>query len=173
MTEITENPQNPETPSSKPGDEQAVNAEPAASTEPCVNPGTAPNTEQPVNFQSERVSKEVNRDARMWAMFCHLSGLAALLPILPIIGGIIAPLIIWQIKKDEHPFVDEQGKEAVNFQISILIYELVAGLLVLLCVGAVLLFAVMIFNIVFLVIAAIKANDGFHYHYPLCIRFIK
>ncbi|MHC4464860.1 MAG: DUF4870 domain-containing protein [Planctomycetota bacterium] len=41
------------------------------------------------------------------------------------------------------------------------------------CVGAFLLFAVMIFNIVFLVIAAIKANDGFHYHYPLCIRFIK
>lgn len=173
MTEINENPQNPETPSSKPGDEQAVNAESAASTESCVNPGTAPNTEQSVNFQAELASKEVNRDARMWAMFCHLGGLAALLPILPVIGGIIAPLIIWQIKKDEHPFVDEQGKEAVNFQISILIYELVAGLLVFLCVGAFLLFAVMIFNIAFLVIAAIKANDGFHYHYPLCIRFIK
>jgi uncharacterized Tic20 family protein len=173
MTEINENPQNPETPSNKPSDEQAVHAEPAASTEPSVNPETIPNTERPVHFQAERVSKELNRDARMWAMFCHLGGLAALLPILPIIGGIIAPLIIWQIKKDEHPFVDEQGKEAVNFQISILIYELVAGLLVFLCVGAFLLFAVMIFNIVFLVIAAIKANDGFHYHYPLCIRFIK
>ena len=97
----------------------------------------------------------------------------SILPILPIIGGIIVPLIIWQIKKDEHPFVDEQGKEAVNFQISILIYEVVAGLLMLICVGAFLLLAVMIFNIVFLVIAAIKANDGFHYHYPLCIRFIK
>lgn len=173
MTEINENPQNPEIPGSQPSAAQPVNAEPAASTEPPVNPEPAPNTEQPVNFQAERVSKEVNKDARMWSMFCHLGGLAALLPILPVIGGIIAPLIIWQIKKDEHPFVNEQGKEAVNFQISILIYELVAGLLVLACVGAFLLFAVMIFNIIFLVIAAIKANDGFHYRYPLCIRFIK
>ena len=110
MTEINENPQNPETPSSEPSVEQPVNAEPAASAEPGVSPGPAPNTEQPASFQAERVSKEVNKDARMWAMFCHLSGLAALLPILPVIGGIIAPLIIWQIKKDEHPYVNEQGK---------------------------------------------------------------
>jgi len=173
MTEINENPQNPEVPGSEPVAEQPVNAEPAASPEPAVSPGPAPNTEQTVNFQAERVSKEVNKDVRMWAMFCHLGGLAALLPILPVVGGVIAPLIIWQIKKDDHPFVNEQGKEAVNFQISILIYELVAGLLMLICVGAFLFAAVVIFNIVFLVIAAIKSNDGFHYHYPLCIRFIK
>jgi uncharacterized Tic20 family protein len=144
MTEINET---PETPSSESGAEQAVSPEPAC--------------------------KEVNKDARMWAMFCHLGGLAALLPILPIVGGVIAPLIIWQIKKDEHPFVNKQGREAVNFQISILIYEIVAGLLIFACVGAFLLPAVMIFDIVFLVIAAIKANNGFHYRYPLCIRFIK
>jgi uncharacterized Tic20 family protein len=173
MTEINENAQNPETPVSESGAGQPVNAEPAASTEPGAGPEPAPNTEQPVHFQAERVSKEVNKDARMWAMFCHLGGLAALLPILLVVGGIIAPLIIWQIKKDEHPFVNEQGKEAVNFQISILIYELVAAILMFMCVGTFLLPAVMIFNIVFLVIAAIKANDGFHYHYPLCIRFIK
>jgi len=173
MTEINENPQNPEVPGSEPSAEQAVNAEPATSPEPAVSSGPVPNTGQPVDFQGERVSKEVNKDARMWAMFCHLGGLGALLPILPVVGGIIVPLIIWQIKKDEHPFVDEQGKEAVNFQISILIYELIAGLLMLICVGAFLLLAVMIFNIVFLVIAAIKANDGFHHRYPLCIRFIK
>ncbi|MHC4085267.1 MAG: DUF4870 domain-containing protein [Planctomycetota bacterium] len=173
MTEINQNPQNPGIPGSQPNAAQPVNAEPAASTEPPVNPEPPPNTEQPVNFQPERVSKEVNKDARMWSMFCHLGGLAALLPILPVLGGIIAPLIIWQIKKDEHPFVDEQGKEAVNFQISILIYELVAGILTFACVGVLLLPAVMIFDIVFLVIAAIKANNGFHYQYPLCIRFIK
>jgi len=173
MTEINENPQNPQVPGTEPGAAQPVNAEPAAGTEPPVNPEPATNNEQTVNFQPERVRKEVNKDARMWAMFCHLGGLAALLPILTVVGGIVAPLIIWQIKKDEHPFVNEQGKEAVNFQISILIYELVAVLLMVVCVGAFLLFAVMIFNIVFLVIAAIKANDGFHYRYPLCIRFIK
>jgi uncharacterized Tic20 family protein len=159
--ETPEAPETPETPSSEPSAEQPKITEPA--------PGTA----QPVNVQPEQVSKEVNKDARMWAMFCHLGGLAALLPILPLVGGIIAPLIIWQIKKEEHPFVDEQGKEAVNFQISILIYEIVAGLLIFACVGAFLLPAVIIFDVVFFVIAAIKANNGFHYRYPLCIRFIK
>ena len=148
--------------------------------EPAEKPEPETSAEQSVSAESGTTAgqtvqmvKEVNKDARMWAMFCHLGGLAALLPILPIVGGIIAPLIIWQIKKDDHPFVNEQGKEAVNFQISILIYELVAGLLIFACVGAFLLPAVMIFDIVFLIIAAIKANDGFHYRYPLCIRFIK
>ena len=136
-------------------------------------------TEQPQAVeQAEAVpqgegAKEINKDARMWAMFCHLAGLAALVPILPVFGGAIAALIIWQIKKDDYPFVDEQGKEALNFQISILIYGLVAGLLILACVGAFLLPAVVIFDVVFLLIAAVKANNGHHYRYPLTIRFIK
>jgi uncharacterized Tic20 family protein len=118
-------------------------------------------------------SKEIDKDARMWAMFCHLGGLAMFIPILPVIGNVIAPLIIWQIKKDDYPFVDEQGKEAVNFQISMLIYGLVSGLLIFACIGAVLLPAVVIVDVVFLLIAAVKANDGHHYRYPLTIRFIK
>jgi hypothetical protein len=121
-------------------------------------------------------SKEINKDARMWAMFCHLGGLAGI--IVPVIGNIVAPLIIWQIKKDEHPFVDEQGKEAVNFQISMSLYGLVGSLACLItCIGAVLipfvLGAVGIVALVFLLIAAVKANNGEHYRYPLTIRFIK
>ncbi|MHC4734980.1 MAG: DUF4870 domain-containing protein [Planctomycetota bacterium] len=110
------------------------------------------------------MSEEVNKDSRMWAMFCHLAGLAGyVVPV--ILSGIIAPLIIWQIKKDDHPFIDEHGKEALNFQISIGIYALVSLLLIpVFCIGAFLLTAVGIFNLVFLLIAAIKANNG---------RFIK
>jgi uncharacterized Tic20 family protein len=119
------------------------------------------------------VNEEISKDAHMWAMFCHLGGLAGLIPVTPIFGSIIAPLIIWQIKKDEFGFVDEQGKEAVNFQISILIYALVAGLLCLLCVGFVLLAAVYVFDLVFILIAAIKSNNGEHFRYPLTIRFFK
>ena len=119
-------------------------------------------TERPINAQfiSYGQSKETNRDARMWAMFCHLAGLAFFLPILPIIGNIIAPLIIWQIKKDDYPFVDEQGKEAFNFQLSILIYLIVSGLLCFACVGFVLVPAIIIGDIVFLLIAAINANEA-------------
>ena len=129
--------------------------------------------QQPQRPQQAGPARETNKDARMWAMFCHLAGVAAFLPILPALGGIIAPLVIWQIKKDAFSFVDEQGKEAANFQISILLYALVAGLLCFACIGVGLLVVVYILDVVFLVIAAIKANDGLHYRYPLTIRFIK
>ncbi len=116
-------------------------------------------------------TKEVNKDARMWAMICHLSGLAGF--VIPIVGCVVGPLIIWQIKKDDFTFVNEQGKEAVNFQISMLIYGIIAGLLCFACVGVFLLPVVGVVDLVFLLIAAVKANNGFHYRYPLSIRFIK
>jgi uncharacterized Tic20 family protein len=139
---------------------------------PAEAPGSATPAGQCAGAQQPPAGKETNRDACMWAMFCHLAGLGGFLPIAPILGGIIAPLIIWQIKKDQFAFVDEQGKEAVNFQISILIYLLVAGLFV--CVHRLFLLpAVYIFDVVFLLIAAVKVNNGEHYRYPLTIRFIK
>jgi uncharacterized Tic20 family protein len=116
-------------------------------------------------------SKEANKDARMWAMICHLSGLAGI--ILPASGNIVAPLIIWQIKKDSNPFIDEQGKEAVNFQISMSIYLIASIILCFLCVGAFLVVATIIVFFVFTLIAAVKANNGYHYRYPLTMRFIK
>jgi len=116
----------------------------------------------------------IDRNARQWAMFCHLAGLAVLLPIALGLGGVIATLILWQIKKEEFPFVDEQGKEALNFQISIVIYSLVSALLICAAgIGIIFLVAVGLFNIICVVIAAVGANEGRHYRYPLCIRFIK
>jgi len=116
---------------------------------------------------------ELNKDARMWAMFCHLAGFAGLLPITPAFGSIIVPLIIWQIKKNDFPFVDEHGKEAVNFQISILMYSLICIPFCCICIGFIFLAVVGIIDIVCLLIASIKANNGEHYRYPICIRFIK
>jgi len=110
-------------------------------------------------------------DSRKWAMFCHLGGLAFLCGI-PL-ANVLAPLIIWQMKKEQHPFIDAHGKESMNFQISMFIYGVVAGLLILVCVGVVLLPALMIADIVFVIIAGIKANDGQPYRYPLTIRLIK
>ena len=161
MAEINETPEAPETPGGQTSAEQPASTESPASAVP------------PANVPPSEASKEINKDARMWAMFCHLAGLAGF--VVPVIlSGIIAPLIVWQIKKDDHPFIDEHGKEALNFQISIGIYAFVSILLIpLFCIGAFLVAAVGIFNLVFLLIAAIKANNGFHYRYPLCIRFIK
>jgi uncharacterized Tic20 family protein len=119
--------------------------------------------------------REMNRDARMWAMFCHLAGLAFVLPLVPLVGGFVGPLILWVIKRDQYPFVDEQGKEAVNFQITMLIYSIIAAVLIVAWIGAVLLPAVIIIDIVFVIIATVKVNDGYHYRYPypLIIHFVK
>jgi uncharacterized Tic20 family protein len=121
--------------------------------------------------KQDQMGAEVSKDARMWAMICHLAGLAGI--VIPAVGNIVGPLIIWQIKKDEFPFVDEQGKEAVNFQISMTLYGLICIPLFFICVGPFLLAAVGIVDLVFLLIAAVKANGGQSYRYPLTIRFIK
>jgi uncharacterized protein len=109
-------------------------------------------------------------DERMWGMLCHLSTFAGYL--IPF-GNIVGPLVIWLIKKEEYAFVEDQGKEALNFQISILIYSLVSGILVFAIIGLPLLLAVIIFDVVMTVIAAVKANGGEYYRYPLTIRFVK
>ncbi|MHC4154490.1 MAG: DUF4870 domain-containing protein [Planctomycetota bacterium] len=131
-----------------------------------------PEGSTPAELAPEATSAtDLTKDSKMWAMFCHLAGLARFAPI-PF-AGIIAPLILWQVKKDEHPFVDYNGKEAVNFQISVAIYLVAAILLCFVVIGFFLVPAVVVFNIVFLIIAAVKANNGEHYEYPLTIRFIK
>ena len=111
-----------------------------------------------------------DKDSKTWGLLCHLVALAGF--IIPF-GNIVGPLVIWLIKKDEMPFVDDQGKESLNFQISMTIYTLIAGLLIFAFIGFVLLPAVAILNLVFIVIASVKANQGIRYRYPLCIRLIK
>ena len=103
-------------------------------------------------------------------MVCHLSAFAGF--IIPL-GNIIAPLVIWMIKRAESPFIDDQGKEALNFQISMIIYAVISWILVTIFIGYLLLFAVGIFDIVMVIMAALKANEGERFRYPLCIRFTK
>ncbi len=107
---------------------------------------------------------------RSWGMFCHLSALAGY--IIPF-GNIIGPLIVWLIKKDESEFVADQGKESLNFQISITIYAIIAGLLILIVVGIFLLIAVGVFSLVMIIIATVKASNGEKYRYPLTLRLIQ
>jgi uncharacterized Tic20 family protein len=109
-------------------------------------------------------------EERMWAMFCHLGALAGWL-IPP--ANIIAPLVVWLLQKEQFPLVDDQGKEALNVQISVMIYAVISAVLVLVLIGIVLLAALAIFTVMVTVMGAIKANDGVAYRYPLCIRFIQ
>ncbi|AUD01233.1 DUF4870 domain-containing protein [Spirosoma pollinicola] len=109
-------------------------------------------------------------DARMWAMLAHLSAIPGSFVL---IGSIVAPLVIWQIQKDRSAFVDYHGKEAVNFQITMAIAAAVSFLLMILVIGVFLIFVVGVVWLVFTIIAAVKANNGEYYQYPLTYRFIK
>jgi len=119
-------------------------------------------------MEENNVKKQ--KDAFLWATFCHLGGFAGF--VFPF-GNVILPLVLWLVKKDEYEYVDEQGKEAVNFQISITIYLIISAFLVLIVIGILLLIGLAIFAIIVMIIAAIKASEGNHYEYPLALRFIK
>lgn len=107
---------------------------------------------------------------RNWAMACHLSALSGY--IIPL-GWIIGPLVIWLMKREEYEFVNHQGKEALNFQISVLIYGIVSAILCLLLIGFLLLFALAVFHLIMVIVASVKASSGIRYRYPLTIRFFK
>lgn len=81
--------------------------------------------------------------------------------------------MVWLIKKDQSWFVNEQGKEAMNFQISLTIYAIVAAILIFVLIGIPLLVVLGIVWLVLMIMAAIKANEGVSYRYPLTLRFIK
>ena len=112
-----------------------------------------------------------DKQACTWAMLCHLTALVAYIGI-PF-GHIIGPLVVWLLKKDEFPFVDDQGKESLNFQISMTIYGIVALILCFVVVGFVLLLALAIADLVLVILATVSASSGKAYRYPVTIRFIK
>ncbi|MGI5860955.1 MAG: DUF4870 domain-containing protein [Myxococcales bacterium] len=113
--------------------------------------------------------KGPSHDEKNWAMACHLSALAGYLTFF---GFFVGPLIVWLVKKDEYPLVDDQGKESLNFELSILLYYVISGLLVFVIVGIPLLIAVAVFQLVEIIIASVKAKNGEMFRYPLTIRFV-
>ena len=112
-----------------------------------------------------------DKDSRMWGMFCHLAALIGYIGVPPAI--IIGPLIVWLIKKEEYPFVDDQGKESLNFQISMAIYGIICIPFMLIVIGFFMLGFLIVADLVLVIVAAVKANNGESYRYPCCIRFIK
>jgi len=116
----------------------------------------------------------ISKEQRNWATVAHLSAFAMYLTG---IGHILGPLIIWLMKREGNAFIDDQGKEALNFNISYTIYLIIAGVLCITIVGLVvglpLLFVLPLIHIILIIFAAIKANDGVAYRYPATIRFLK
>jgi uncharacterized protein len=117
------------------------------------------------------LNKEEDKQARIWGMLCHLTALLGMIGI-PF-GHIFGPLIIWLVKKNTYPFVNEQGRESLNFQLSMTIYAIAAALLIFVKIGMPLLLLVAGINFILVIIASIRAFNGETYTYPLAMRLIK
>lgn len=103
-------------------------------------------------------------DQRMWAMLSHLGG---------ILFSFIPPLVIWLMFKERGRFVEEQAKEALNFQITLIIGYIVGAILTIVLIGVIIVLLVWLAAIVFGILAAVAANKGEAYRYPFAIRLVK
>src|SRR6266511_2978379 len=110
-------------------------------------------------------------DIRTWCVLCHASALAGFF--VPWAGHILGPLIVWLAKRGDSAEIDEHGKESLNFQISMLIYNVIAGILCLVLIGFVILAILHVLNLVLVIVASIQASEGKFYRYPITIRLIK
>ena len=110
-------------------------------------------------------------DIRTWCVLCHAAALLGLF--FHFLGHFLGPLIVWLVKRGDSPEVDAHGKESLNFQISMLIYDAIAAILCVVLIGIPILIALWVLNTVLVIIASIQASEGKFYRYPITIRLIK
>src|SRR6266496_1872870 len=110
-------------------------------------------------------------DVKTWCVLCHASALLGLF--FHFLGHLLGPLIVWLVKRGDSPEVDAHGKESLNFQISMLIYDAIAAILCIVLIGIPILIALWVLNTVLVIIASIQASEGKFYRYPITIRLIK
>jgi len=112
----------------------------------------------------------LSKEDRLFGMLCHLLAFAGFF--IPL-GSILGPLIIWLVKRDQSHYVDAQGKESLNFQISFAIYFIVSAILISVIIGILTSIALFIAWVILTIVGSVRANDGSHYRYPITIRFLK
>src|SRR6478609_45543 len=117
------------------------------------------------------VAPAVFSNVRNWNILCHASALLGIFLHFP--GHLLGPLVVWLAKRDDSPEIDAHGKESVNFQISMLIYNGIAVVFCLVLVGFAFLAVLWVLNAVFVIVASIQASEGKFYRYPMTIRFIR
>ena len=119
-------------------------------------------------FDYDQGKRMDSSDEKMWGMFIHLSQFCGY--IVPF-AGLIAPIVLWQIKKEESPVIDIHGRIVVNWIITAFILAVLFGLLSFVFIGIPLLFALALVGIIFPIVGGIKANSGETWKYPCSIEF--
>lgn len=107
---------------------------------------------------------------RSYCILIHVSQLSSI--VAPGLGFIL-PIVMWLANKDKHPDIDKHGRVTVNWVLSLLIYSIICGILTIIFIGMIGLGILALLNFLFAIIAAVKANDGKLWHYPLSISFLK
>jgi uncharacterized Tic20 family protein len=123
-----------------------------------------------VDARQEDQLPELTSEARNWGMLCHLSALLGFVP--PFIGVVLGPLLVWLLKGKEHPFIDANGRESLNFQITMLIYSALLSVTICIGIGIFLLPLLWLVDVILVVVASIKASNGLVYRYPLTLRLL-
>lgn len=123
---------------------------------------------QRVGEKVRETVSDISLDTNMWAMFIHLSQLCGY--VAPLLG-LVVPIVLWQIKKNDSPVIDKHGKIVVNWIITELILFIICVLLIFIIIGIPLMFALGIVGIVFPIVGAVKANNGEAWRYPCSIEF--
>lgn len=115
-------------------------------------------------------ASSTSSQTRTWCVLCHAAALFGLF--FHFLGHLLGPLIVWLLKRGEAPEIDAHGKESLNFQLSMLVYDIVAALLCFVLIGFALLVILWVMNTVLVIIASIRASEGQFYRYPFTIRFL-
>ena len=121
-------------------------------------------------METTPTTTSTSTSVRTWCMLAHATALVGFL--VPVAGHIVGPLIVWLAKRHDSPEIDAHGKESMNFQISMLIWNAISAILILVLIGIPLLILLHILNIIFVIVASIQASEGKLYRYPLAIRLI-
>jgi uncharacterized Tic20 family protein len=109
-------------------------------------------------------------DERKWAALAHVAALAGI--VVPFAGNVLGPLVVWFLKKDSMPFVADQGREALNFQLTIFLASAIGFFLIFLGIGVPLILLLFAVDLVFIWIATFKASEGVAYRYPWSLRLV-
>jgi hypothetical protein len=117
--------------------------------------------------------EQPNQTERLWAIVCHLSGF--LIYLIPWFGSILGPLVVWNLKRNSSPFIYDQGKEALNFGVCIMVYFGLAYLVFIahVGIGTAIMYAVAIFQFILTILAAVRVYNGIAFRYPYTVRFLK
>ncbi len=114
---------------------------------------------------------KISDNDKTWAMLCHLAALCGYF--VPLIGNMLGPFLVWMAKRDQSPFIDQQGKEALNFQITVSIALVVAAMLIFFIIGVFLIPIIAIADLILIIVAAVSAYKGEPFRYPFCLRLVK